>query len=250
MIYLKTSDEIKIMSQAGEIAAAALEEVKNNILPGKSTLQLNDIAEKVIKKLGGEASFKKVHGYKYCVCTTVNEQVVHGLPTNYKLKEGDILGIDLGAYYRGYHSDLAHTFPVGTIAPGTKRFLKLGERALWDALSVAKKGKRVGDISNSIQSIIEGAGFAVVRELVGHGVGKNLHEDPLIPGVGEPGTGPELKVGMTFAVEVIYNQGGKEVELLPDGWTFVTKDREPSGLFERTIAITEKGTKMLTPWPN
>jgi methionyl aminopeptidase len=246
MIYLKSEEEIEIMYRAGQMAAQAMEEVKSQIKPGVSCLELDELAEEVIKKAGGESSFKKVPGYSHTVCTTPNDWVVHGVPGDYRLRQGDILGVDLGAFYRGFHSDMAHTFPVGQVDELTADFLKIGEKALWAAIDKVQAGGRIGDISSTIQEIVEGEGFSVVRELVGHGVGKELHEDPLVPGRGKPGTGIELKVGMVLAVEVIYNQGKPAINLLPDGWSITTKDAKLSGLFERTVAITTKGSRVLT----
>ena len=246
MTYLKNSKEIEIMRRAGKISALALEEVEKNIKIGVNTKKLDSVAEGVIRKFGAEPSFKKVNGYKFCICTTPNDWVVHGIPGDYVLKNGDIIGVDLGAYYKGYHSDMAHTYIVGSGDDGKKKFLKIGEQTLWRAIEEAKVGNKVGDVSNVIQSSIEEAGYSVVRELVGHGVGKELHEDPLVPGIGRKGTGLEIKEGMVLAIEIIYNLGKPQIALLKDGWTIATKDREISGLFERTIAVTKKGPVVLT----
>lgn len=234
------------MRKAGRIAATALEEVEKHIKIGVDTKDLDKIAAAVIEKEGAVPSFKKVPGYKHCICATPNSWVVHGVPGNYILKNGDILGIDLGSYYNGYHSDVAHTYLVGEGNEEKKKFLKIGEKALWSAIKEAKLGGGIGDISNKIQTIVEGAGYSVVKELVGHGVGKRLHEDPLVPGRGKKGTGLELKEGMVLAIEVIYNMGKPDVALLPDGWTIATKDKSFSALFERTVAVTKKGPVVLT----
>ncbi|OGY26770.1 MAG: type I methionyl aminopeptidase [Candidatus Woykebacteria bacterium RBG_16_43_9] len=249
MIYLKTKDEIKIMHEAGKIAAAAMAEVAKNIRPGVKTSTLDQIVESKIRSLGAESSFKKVKGYKHSICTTPNNWVVHGLPGDYTLAQGDILGVDLGAYYKGFHSDMAHTFAVGKISKEAKKFLSTGETALNKAIKKVKVGGRVGDISNIIQNIVEGAGYSVVRELVGHGVGRDLHEDPLVPGVGKDGGGEEIKEGMVLAVEIIYNRGLYQVQLLSDGWSISTRDGLISGLFERTVAPTKKGPLVLTLMP-
>lgn len=246
MSNLKNSKEIEIMGRVGQITAKALEEVEKNIKIGVSTNKLDQVAEAAIKNAGAESSFKKVSGYKYSICTTPNDLVVHGMPGNYYLKGGDIIGVDIGAYFRGYHSDMAHTYIVGKADKKKKRFLKVGEKTLWKAIKEAKIGNKIGDISNVIQTNIEGSGYSVVKELVGHGVGKELHEDPLVPGLGKKGTGSEIKVGMVLAIEIIYNMGKPQVSLLSDGWTIATKDRELSGLFERTIAVTKKGPVVLT----
>jgi methionyl aminopeptidase len=250
MIYLKKLEEIKIIAEAGQIAATALEQVAKNIKPGVKTRELDLIAEEVIRDAGAESSFKKVKGYNYSTCLTPNNLVVHGVPGSYVLKEGDILGVDLGAYYRGFHSDLAATFPVGEIDNEKKKFLSVGKKALREAINEAVIGGRVGNISNRIQKIIEGAGYSVVRELAGHGVGRSLHEDPLIPGIGRRGSGEELKEGMVLAIEVIYNLGQLGVQLLADGWTIATSDGSISGLFEHTVAVTKEGPLVLTGEPS
>jgi len=246
MIYLKTAEEIKIMQKVGRIAALAMKEVSKNIQPGVTSLDLDKIAEDVILKLGAEPSFKRVEGYKHTICATPNCQVVHGIPTNKKLKKGDILVIDLGAYHKGFHSDMAKTFAVGEISNENRLFLSVGEKTLNKVIGEVKIGGHVGDISSSIQENIERSGYSVVREFVGHGVGRELHEDPLVPGVGEKGTGPQIKEGMVFAVEVIYNKGGGQVRILSDGWTVETNDKLDSGLFELTVAATKKGPLVLT----
>ncbi len=234
------------MAKAGRICAVAMKEVAKNIRPGITTLELDQIVEKIFEKYGGQAAFKKVENYQYTICTTPNDWIVHGIPGNYELKEGDIIGVDLGALLDGYNSDMAQTFVVGKVAPEIQSFLDTGEQALKEAIKQAKVGNRVGDISNTIQTIIEGAGYSVVKELVGHGVGKILHEDPMIPGRGEKGKGEELKEGLVIAIEVIYNRGSAGIVLLDDGWTIATKDGNLAGLFERTVAITKKGPVVLT----
>jgi len=230
------------MQKSGRIAALAMRGVSKNIQPG----DLDKIAEDLITKLGAEPSFKRVQGYNYTICATPNYRVVHGIPGNKKLRNGDILGIDLGAYYKGFHSDMAKTFAVGKISNDNSLFLSVGEKTLNKAIGEVKIGSCVGDISNLIQENIERSGYSVVREFVGHGVGRELHEDPLVPGVGEKGTGPQIKEGMVLAVEVIYNKGGRQVSILSDGWTVETNDKLDSGLFELTVAATKKGPLVLT----
>src|SRR4030042_5417881 len=247
MVYLKNKQEIEIMRKAENIATTALREIAKNIKPGVKTIELDRIAENKIRALGAISSFKKVEGYRHSICTTPNDWVVHGIPSDTILKEKDCIGIDLGAYYKGYHSDLAQTFVVGKIDAKKRHFLETGKRALTSAIKQVRVGKRIGDISETIQQIIEGEGYSFVRELVGHGVGKQLHEDPLIPGRGKKGTGEEMKEGMVLAIEVIYNMGKNQVKLLSDGWTISTKDGSLSGLFERTVAVTKKGPLVLTP---
>ncbi len=249
MIYLKTKNEIEIIHKAGQITAAAMEEVAKNIRPGIKTGELDKIVEDKIKKLGGESSFKKVKGYKHSICATPNDWVVHGIPGNYTLRSGDVIGIDLGAFYKGFHSDMAQTFVVGAVSKEIENFLSVGKKALKEAIKKVKIGNKIGDISSTIQDIVEGAGYSIVRELVGHGVGRDLHEDPLIPGLGKKDTGAQIKEGMVLAVEIIYNQGSQKIQLLDDGWSISTKDGSVSGLFERTVTPTKKGPLVLTRMP-
>lgn len=237
------------MHKAGQITVAAMREVSKKIQPGIKTSELDNIAEGIIKKLGGESSFKKVRGYKHSICVTPNDWVVHGIPGSYTLVSGDVIGVDLGAYYKGFHSDMAQTYVVGKVSEKTEKFLSVGKKALDGAIKKIKIGSRIGDISNTIQEIVEGAGYSIVRELVGHGVGRDLHEDPLIPGVGKKGTGAVIKEGMVLAVEIIYNQGSQKIQLLDDGWSISTKDGSISGLFERTVTPTKKGPLVLTRMP-
>lgn len=246
MSYLKTKKEIELMHQAGRISALAMEEVAKAIKPGINTSSLDKIVEKVFRENGASPAFKRVEGYQYSICVTPNDWVVHGIPGDYLLKKGDIVGIDLGAYYQNFNSDMAHTFVVGETDAQTNKFLEVGEKALWEAIKQARVGNNVGDISATIQEIVEGAGYSIVRELVGHGVGKELHEDPMIPGRGRKGEGEELKEGLVIAVEIIYNLGKPQVALLDDGWTIATKDGSLAGLFERTLAVTKKGPVVLT----
>ncbi|MDP2720894.1 MAG: type I methionyl aminopeptidase [bacterium] len=248
MIYLKTKEEIKIMAKAGQIAASALRQIAKNVRPGVKVNDLDKIADEKIKSFGAESSFKKVNGYQYTICTTPNDWVVHGIPENYVLKEGDILGVDLGAYFEGFHSDLAYTFPVGKVSDERRKFLATGEKALQAAVKKVKIGGRIGDISETIQHTVERAGYSVVKELVGHGVGRNLHEDPLVPGIGKKDTGEKIEEGIVLAVEVIYNQGKPQVQLLPDGWSIATKDGLLAGLFETTVAATKKKPLVLTKY--
>lgn len=246
MVYLKTNEEIKIMRRAGQIAALAMEEVSKKIQPGVSLLDLDKIAEEVIRRKGAESSFKKVEDYKFTICATPNNWVVHGIPGKQVLKEGYVVGVDLGAFYQGFHSDMAKTFPVGKVTPEIKRFLSEGEKALEKAVKEVRIGNYTGNISFVIQSVVEQSGYSVVREFVGHGVGRQLHEDPLVPGYGEKDTGTEIKEGMVLAVEIIYNQGKRGVHLLSDGWTAATTDKSTAGLFELTVAATKKGPLVLT----
>jgi len=243
--------KIKKMQQAGKILGEVLEILVSRIKPGITEIQIDQLAEKLIKERRGESGFKKVPGYHHTICISCNDVVVHGIPTERVLKDGDVVGIDCGVYLNGYHTDMAETVIVGKKQVNTpsSKFLEAGKNAMFEAIRQAKAGNRVGDISRAMQGVIEEGGYSVVRNLVGHGVGKNLHEEPEIPGylAGKIKNTPLLKPGMTIAIEAIYNMGKKEVVYTEDDdWTIVTEDGSISGLFERTILITEKGPELLT----
>lgn len=252
-INLKTSQEIEIMAEGGEITGRVLKAVLKKAKPGTATIDLDSFAEKEIRKMGGKPSFKMVNGYKFATCMSVNEAVVHGLPSEYRLENGDILGVDLGVYYKGFHTDAAWTLKIqnSNQEVDVDRFLKTGEIALDKAIERVQAGKRMGDISLAIQKTIEGAGYSVARNLVGHGVGRKLHEDPEVPCFlqGKIEETPRLEKGMVLAIEVIYNQGGQEavqVEDKDDSWTIITADGSLSACFEETVAITSSGPRVLT----
>lgn len=254
MINIKTQKEIEIMQTGGKILADVLWEVLANVKPGISELELDVLAEKLILEKGGEPGFKKVDGYKHTICVSVNDVVVHGVPTNYKLKDNDIIGIDCGVFYQGFHTDMSETVRVSNKIKNKKDevdiFLEIGKKALEEGIKQAKVGNYVGDISKTIQEIVEGSGYSVVRSLVGHGVGHELHEDPEVPGylVGSITKTPKLTEGMVIAIEVIYNMGSFELVFAnKDGWTLKTKDNSLAGLFERTVAIAKNGPLILTP---
>lgn len=255
MIDLKTKQEIEIMKTGGKILADVLFEVLKNVKVGVSEIELDQLAERLILEKGAEPGFKKVKGYKHAICISTNDVVVHGIPTSYKLKENDVVGIDCGVHYKGFHTDMAQTIKVKSEKLKVEsedeidKFLKIGERAMWEGIKAAKLGNRIGDISKAIQDTVEGQGYSVVRSLIGHGVGKQLHEDPEVPGFLDKSIfrTPLLKEGMTIAVEVIYNMGKSDVVYSgSDGWTIKTKDSSLSGLFERTIAIASGGPLILT----
>lgn len=246
--YQKTDKEIEIMKKSGKICAKALKKVLDNVKPGVKCSQLDKIAQCEIEKQGAKASFKTVDDYKYTICTTVNEQVVHGIPSDRVLKEGDIVGIDIGALYNGFHSDLAITVPVGKISEKTKKFLKVGKKTLNEAINQARAGNTIGDISATIQYQVEGAGYSIVKNLTGHGIGRKLHEEPMVPGFGKKSTGITLKEKMTLAIEVIYTKGRGEVVVEQDNWTISTQDKSLGGLFEQTVAIGKNGPIVLTPY--
>lgn len=244
--------EMKLIRESGRIASTALKKALTVAKVGVSGLELDKIAEKEIYRLGGELSYKTVPGYQFATCVTVNEQVVHGVPTDRKFNEGDLVSIDLAVEYRGWHTDCAWSKLVQSVKGKVQsekekqEFLEVGEQALQEAIAQAVEGNRVGDISSAIQKQVEGAGYSVVRALVGHGIGKKLHEEPEIPGYGQKGTGMVLKSGMALAIEVIYAKGGYEVTLQEDGWTYQTADKSWGGLFEMTVIVGKEKAEVLT----
>ncbi len=227
--------------------AEVLHKIEESIKPGISTLYLDKIAERYIKSRGGIPAFKGYKGYPATICASVNEEVVHGIPSQDKiLKEGDIISIDVGVKYRGYYGDAARTFAVGDVSEEAKELIRVTRESLSIGISVAKKGARIGDIGEAIQSYVEAHGFSVVRDYAGHGIGRNLHESPQVPNFGRRGTGPVLEEGMLLAIEPMVNAGGYEVEVLADGWTVVTKDRSLSAHFENTILVRREDALILT----
>lgn len=246
-IVIKSKREVELMREAGRIVALAHEAVCNNIKPGVSTAFLDQIAEKVILENGAKPSFKGYNGFPTAVCASVNSVVVHGFPKESTiLKEGDIVSIDIGACYKGYHGDSAWTYPVGKISEETKKLLEVTEKALFAGLAMAKPGNRLSDISNAIEAYVKPHGYGIVEEYTGHGVGSKLHEDPAIPNFGPAGHGPILRPGMTLAIEPMINLGTKRIRVLKDGWTAVTRDDKNSAHFEHSIVITEDGYEILT----
>ena len=250
--------EQELVRRSGQISAKALKKALDAIKVGVTELEVDEIAQREIYKLGGDLSYKSVPGYKYATCITVNEQVVHGIPTDRKFESDDLVSVDLAVVYKGWHTDCAWSILVGGSVDQSvgrsedrkekKRFLQTGEDALWLGIAQAVNGNRVGDISSVIQEKIEKNGYSVVRSLVGHGVGRSLHEDPEIPGFGAKGTGVGLKTGMSLAIEVIYAKGGKDVILEEDGWTYSTEDRSWGGLFEMTVIVGKGKAEVLTDW--
>nr|AKQ04318.1 methionine aminopeptidase, methionyl aminopeptidase [uncultured Nitrospirae bacterium Rifle_16ft_4_minimus_4901] len=246
MIILKSSQEIERIRTAGAVVAGALEELKKRIYPGITTRELDKRAEEFLIKKGGTPAFKGYKGYPDTICISINEEVVHGIPSERKLAEGDIVSIDIGVLLDGYYGDAAITLPVGRISSQAKHLLEVTEASLYKAIDISVIGKRVSDISNTIQCYVEGAGYSVVRDFVGHGIGRSLHEEPPVPNYGEPGKGPRLKAGMVLAIEPMVNMGGHELIILENGWTTVTKDGSLSAHFEHTVVITENGPLILT----
>lgn len=246
MIILKSEKELACLREAGRIVALTRLELLKAIRPGITTADLDRLAEEFIRRCGATPAFKGYHGFPASICTSVNDEVVHGIPGPRLLREGDIVSIDIGALYKGYYGDMAFTAPVGQVGREARKLLRVTEDALRRAIAVARVGFRVGDISYTVQSYVEANGFSVVREYVGHGIGRDMHEDPQVPNFGEPASGPLLEEGMTLALEPMVNIGGCQVRTDPDGWTVRTADGTLSAHFEHTVAITQAGPEILT----
>lgn len=246
MIILKSDRELAYMRDAGKIVAETLTEVEKAVKPGVSTLELDRIAEEYIKGRGAIPTFKGYNGFPGNICASINEQVVHGIPGLKKLKNGDNVSIDIGAVINGYNGDAAVTVAVGDVDASVQKLLEVTEQSLYKGIEKAMAGSRLGDISHAVQAHAEAYGYGVVRDYVGHGIGRKMHEDPQVPNYGQPGRGPRLKSGMTLAIEPMINLGTHEVKTLDDGWTVVTKDGKPSAHFEHTIAITDDKPEILT----
>ncbi len=247
MIELKSNREIELMKVAGEIVALVHQTLKEVIEPGMSTLEMDEIAENIIHSNHATPSFKGYNGFPASICASINEEVVHGIPSRERVvKEGDIVSIDVGAIYQGYHGDGAVTIPVGKVSPTAQKLLDVTYKSLMAGIEKALLHNRLTDISHAVQAYAEPCGFSVVRDYVGHGIGREMHEAPQIPNFGPAGRGPKLKKGMALAIEPMVNIGTYEVETLEDGWTVVTKDRALSAHFEHTVVITENGPEILT----
>jgi methionyl aminopeptidase len=247
MIVLKSRTEIDTMRAAGRIVFAVLEELGKHVRPGISTFELDRIAEEFIRAKGGIPSFKGLYGFPATLCTSINEEIVHGIPSKKRiLTEGSVFTADVGAQLDGLHADSARTYPVGEVSPEATRLLKVTEESLYTGIKEARAGNHVGDIGHAVQNVAEGAGFGVVRELVGHGIGRTFHEEPQVPNYGRPKRGPVLKVGMTIAIEPMITAGDPATRTLDDKWTVVTLDGSLSAHFEHTVAITENGAVILT----
>ncbi len=246
MIIIKSEDEIKKMREAGRIVAGVLDLMEEKVSAGVSTEQLDRLADGFIRERGGVPSFLGYQGFPRSICTSVNEVVVHGIPDGTRLEEGDIVGIDVGVIYRGYHADAARTYVIGKAEPEALRLVEVTRRSLESGISRCVAGNFLGDVSHAIQSVVEGAGFSVVVQFVGHGIGRSMHEEPQIPNYGKPRHGPRLAAGMTFALEPMVNQGTWEGEVVDDGWTVKTKDRLLSAHFEHTVAVLKDEPLVLT----
>lgn len=245
-ITIKNEEEIKKLKEAGKIVALCHKEIKKIIKPGIMTKVIDQTVTKVIEENNATPSFKNYHGFPAATCISVNEQVVHGFPSEYVLQEGDIISVDIGANYKGYHGDSAWTYPVGKIDDEKERLLEKTKEALFSGLNLIKDGIRLSDVSYAIQQVADENNLGIVRELAGHGVGKNLHEDPVILNYGAPGRGPILKAGMVLAIEPMLNLGTHRIKFHNDGWTVTTADRLSSAHFEHTILVTEDGYEILT----
>lgn len=246
MIIGKSKKEIEKMRAAGQLVGHVLHELRKMVKPGIPTIEIDRVAEKMIRDAGALPTFKGYHGFPYSICASINEQVVHGFPSNYKLKEGDIFSIDCGVTLEGFVGDTATTVPVGTVREDWLKLVRITEECLDRAIEQCRPGKHLGDIGWAVQEYAEAHDYSVVRDYVGHGIGRQMHEDPQIPNYGKPGQGPKIKTGYVFAVEPMINLGGHYTKVLSDGWTVVTLDGQPSAHAEHTIAITAEGPEVLT----
>ncbi len=245
-IPLKTKEELEIMRRAGRIVSALLKLMEKEAKAGVTTKRLDEIAEDFIRQSGSEPAFKGYYGYPASICISVNEEVVHGIPSQRVLKEGDIAGVDVGVKLEGFYSDAARTFAIGPTDKESRRLIQVTREALLQGINQAVEGNRLSDISWAVQSYAEGHGLSVVRQFVGHGIGRNLHEEPQVPNFGQPHEGPKLVAGMTLAIEPMLNLGTQDVEILSDGWTVVTKDGKRSGHFEQTIFVGKEKADIVT----
>ncbi|OOB78017.1 MAG: type I methionyl aminopeptidase [Epulopiscium sp. Nele67-Bin001] len=245
-ISIKSPREINLMKESADILIAAHKLIAQNVRVGVTTKELDSLADKFIRSKNAIPSFKGLYGYPASACISINEEVVHGIPSNRKLKSGDIVSIDMGVLYKGYHSDAARTYPIGEVAPEVLQLVKVTKESFFEGLKFAKAGNHLGQISLAIQTHCENYGYGVVRDLVGHGIGKSLHEDPQVPNYKQPGRGVKLKEGMTLAIEPMINLGTWQVQTLSDGWTVVSRDGLPSAHYENTIVITDGEPLILT----
>lgn len=246
MITVKSKEEIEIMRAGGKILAQIMKEVEKKVKPGITTKELDRVAETLILKSGGKCSFKGYEDYPSCLCTSINEEIVHVAPSERILKEGDIISLDLGIFYKGFHVDMAVTLPVGKVLPEVQRLIRITKKALKRGVKKVRPGKTFGDISNTIQRLVESQGFNVVRDLCGHGIGKHLHEDPQILNFGKRRTGPKIEEGMIFCLEPMVIVGDYHIKKSEDGYGFETEDGSLSAHFEHTVVVTKTGCKLLT----
>jgi methionyl aminopeptidase len=246
MIIIKSKNEIKVMKEAGKVTAGVLERIKSTIKPGITTKELDQIAEEEILKNHMIPAFKGYNGFPASICVSINEQVVHGIPSKRAICEGDIVSVDVGVRYEGYHGDAARTFEVGSVSEEAKKLIKVTKQSFYEGLKYCNTRYRLTDISHAIQDYVESNGFSVVKDFVGHGIGKDMHEDPQIPNYGRPGRGTRLASGMVFAIEPMVNLGTDEVSVLLDNWTVVTNDGKLSSHYENTVALTDGEPVILT----
>jgi methionyl aminopeptidase len=246
MILLKSLQEIAKMEVANRIVAEILAGIKEKIKPGIETREMDELAEQLCRRHKVEPAFKGYRGYPRSICVSVNEEVVHGIPGPRRLQAGDLVSLDFGVKYDGYYGDAAITVPVGNVAPRAQDLMEATEKSLYAGIAQVKTGNHLSDISHAVQAVVEGAGFGVIREFVGHGIGRSLHEDPQIPNFGPPGRGPTLQVGMTLAIEPMTSMGSWQVRILQDGWTAVTQDGSYAAHFEHSVALTENGVLILS----
>lgn len=247
MITIKSKREIELMREAGKMVSMTHKYLKNYIKPGITTKELDEIAENYIRKMGGVPTCKGYEGFPATLCTSVNDTVVHGIPDNYKLKDGDIITIDMVIGYKGYQGDAAWTYAVGTISDDKKYLMEHTEKALYEGVKQVKPGNHIGDISNAVEEYAKKYNLGVVKELCGHGIGREMHEDPEVPNYGKAHTGPKLKEGMVICIEPMLNLGTADIYMLDDGWAIKTDDGKPAAHYEHTILVTEHGYEILTP---
>jgi len=248
MVILKTADDLKKMKIAGEISVGALKTARDAVRAGVSTAYINSKVHAYISGMGAIPSFLGYNGFPASICISVNDEVIHGIPSKRVIAEGDIVSIDVGVLYEGFHGDNAASFAVGDVSEEKKKLLEVTKECLFKAVAAANRGNRIGDIGSAVQSCAEDNGFSVIKDFIGHGVGRDLHEKPNVPNYGVAGRGLRLVPGMTIAIEPMINAGGSDIEILNNGWTVVTKDRSDSAHFEMTVAITENETMILTDW--
>ncbi|MCI0447830.1 type I methionyl aminopeptidase [bacterium] len=246
MVIFKSQNEIDRIRKASQIVARTLKFLESHVQPGITTRELDQLAESEIRKAGAIPAFKGYRGFPATLCVSINEEVVHGIPSDRKLKEGDIVGLDLGCIWDGFYGDAAKTYPVGEISEEAKRLLETTENSLMIGIDQARVGNRIGDIGYAVQTLAESKGYSVVRDFVGHGIGRSLHEDPQVPNYGSRGQGPRIKAGMVLAIEPMVCQGRADVEVLADNWTAVTRDGSLAAHFEHSIAITDNGPEILS----
>jgi methionyl aminopeptidase len=248
VIIRKTPEELDRMAASGAILVRTMQLMERKVREGVSLLELDEAAEKYIRSQGAEPSFKGYKGFPGSICASPNSMVVHGIPGPYRLERGDVISIDIGVTYQGWVADAARTFAVGPVSPIAHKLLDTTRQSLFDAVEQCRPGNRLGDVSNAVQRRVEGAGLSVVRSLVGHGIGRSMHEDPQIPNFGPPGKGPKLEPGMVLAIEPMVNAGRHQVRMGDDGWAIYSQDGSLAAHFEFTVAVTETGPRILTPW--